>query len=99
MNASGVEIGTPYGQCPVQSEGFIDGQPYYFRARGASWSIGIGGGDPVTAPDWEYEEDYGAWPDAGYMSEAVAVDFIRKAVQLFRTANAGGGMRAGEAPR
>lgn len=99
MNASAVEIGTPYGQCPVQSEGFIDGKPYYFRARGASWSIGIGGGDPVTEPDWEYEEDYGTWPEAGYMSETEAVEFIHKAVRLFRTASASGSMRAGEAPR
>ena len=39
------------GNCPVQAEGTIDGRPFYFRARGQSWSMGIGG-DVVGDPDW-----------------------------------------------
>lgn len=31
------------GNCPVQAEGTIDGKPFYFRARGSSWSMSIGG--------------------------------------------------------
>jgi hypothetical protein len=31
---------------PLQIEGRIDGAAFYFRARGDSWSIGMGGDDP-----------------------------------------------------
>ena len=56
--------------CPLQIEGTIDGVPFYFRARGESWSIGIGGNDPVDAPQWHKCE---RWGDgryaAGWMKE------------------------------
>ena len=37
------------GHCPMQAEGTIDGVPFYFRARGRDWSMGIGQ-DPVGIP-------------------------------------------------
>jgi hypothetical protein len=40
------------GACPLQGEGFVDGLPWYFRARGESWSFGVAAapdGDPVAA--------------------------------------------------
>jgi hypothetical protein len=52
------------GNCPVQAEGTIDGVPFYFRARGEHWSIGVGGDDPVCAPEWEREEEWGDGPFA-----------------------------------
>lgn len=70
------------GNCPVQSEGLIDGKPYYFRARGDGWSIGIGG-DPVAAPEWSHEEDYGEWPSAGWMPQWEALSFIASAVRIY----------------
>lgn len=35
------EINPPVGNCPVQSEGHIEGHPYYFRARGTHWSFDV----------------------------------------------------------
>ena len=77
-------IGKPYGNCPVQAEGVVDGHDFYFRARGDSWSLGIGGEDPVAAPLWYYEEAYGVWPEAGYISDDQAYEFIQEAIKLFR---------------
>jgi hypothetical protein len=71
------------GNCPVQAEGTVDGKPFYFRARGEHWSMGIGG-EPVGAPEWEYEEAYGEWPAAGWMSTDEARAFIAQAVELYR---------------
>lgn len=71
------------GNCPVQSEGAIDGKPFYFRARGSHWSIGIGG-EPIMSPDWCYVEDYGDDKySAGWMSQYEALAFIAKAVELY----------------
>ncbi len=70
------------GNCPVQGEGTIDGKPFYFRARGDCWRLGIGG-DPVVSPEWEYGEDYGTWPDAGWMTAEEAEQFLRQAAKRF----------------
>lgn len=78
-----IEIDYLGGNCPVQAEGTIDGQPFYFRARGDSWSLGIGG-DPVGAPAWERDEVYGVWPDAGWMSEQEAMAFIEAAAMVWK---------------
>ena len=73
---------TPYGNCPVQAEGTVNGNPAYFRARGDGWSFAVSlpGVDPVeidsvSDPRAVYyrEGDWGAWPDAGWMTEAEAV--------------------------
>lgn len=79
----GIKVDTFGGSCPVQVEGTIDGLPFYFRARGASWSMSIAqdkDGDPVETfgggPGWFYEEPFGVWPDAGYMPD----DDVRKAI-------------------
>lgn len=72
------------GNCPVQAEGTINGQPFYFRARGDGWRIGIGGNDIVAAPDWSYEEDYGDGPyDAGWMTKDEARAFIKQSAEKF----------------
>lgn len=72
------------GKCPVQGEGEVDGEEFYFRSRGDSWSMSIGGPDVIGEPKWYYEEDYGQWPDAGWISEDEALSFIRKAADLYR---------------
>jgi hypothetical protein len=67
------------GNCPVQSEGTVDGKPYYFRARGEHWSMGIGG-DPVGEPEWYWREKYSDDDFvAGWMTEEEAVHFINQA--------------------
>ncbi len=74
-HAVDVVIATIGGNCPVQAEGTVNGRPFYFRARGDSWSLSIGG-DPVRDPEWEHEEWYGVWPAAGWMPEEEALAFI-----------------------
>ncbi len=64
-----IDIQTLGGSCPIQAEGFIDDQPFYFRARGSQWSMEIGGDVPLGTPQWSYEEPYGTGLfDAGRMS-------------------------------
>jgi hypothetical protein len=74
------------GNCPVQAEGVIDGQDFYFRARGSKWSMSIGGRDIILNPKWYYEEPYreeGSF-DAGWMTESEAFGFICFAIEMFR---------------
>lgn len=80
----GLKIDWLGGNCPVQAEGHVDGKPFYFRARGDHWALNIGGADVVLNPDWRHEEDYGEWPQAGWMTEDEARAFIAKAVALYR---------------
>jgi hypothetical protein len=76
------------GNCPVQATGTIDGRNFYFRARGARWSIGVGG-DSVGAPTWRYEEPYGEGPfDAGWMDTEIAKQMINKGATLYRAMTA-----------
>lgn len=73
------------GNCPVQAEGTIDDEPFYFRARGSHWSIGIGG-EPIGAPDWFRKRAYGDAPyAAGWMELDEARALIFEAAQLFHT--------------
>jgi len=66
------------GNCPVQAEGTINGVPFYFRARGQMWSLGVGA-DPVGSPDWESDAN---WGDneyaAGWMTDEEAEAIIRR---------------------
>ena len=74
------------GNCPVQAEGTIDGEPFYFRARGNAWSIGIGGRCPIVRPDWSCREAYGEDAfAAGWMSEDEARSFIFQAAERYRS--------------
>jgi hypothetical protein len=67
------------GSCPVQASGTICGEPFYFRARGSSWSMSIGGSDVVGNPMWYHSENYGEGPfDAGWMPESEALVFIQR---------------------
>jgi hypothetical protein len=71
------------GNCPVQAEGTIEGKPFYFRARGESWSLGIGG-EPVLEPEWEIEQEYGSTPfAAGWMTVDEAKAFIEYGVARY----------------
>ncbi len=80
-----VSIDAAGGNCPVQIEGHAKGKPFYFRARGEHWSLGIGG-DTVGDPDWYLEREYGSWPDAGWMPLHEAYDFLIEGVTLWRNA-------------
>lgn len=41
MNPKIIYDARPYGNCPVQSEGTINGLPFYFRSRGGHWRLSI----------------------------------------------------------
>ena len=72
------------GNCPVQAEGAIGGKEFYFRARGNSWSMSIGGDDVVLAPEFYHKEEWGDGPyAAGWMPLDVAIGFIAKAIGLY----------------
>jgi hypothetical protein len=99
LKQQGILIDEIGGACPLQAEGFIDGHPFYFRARGDRWQIGLAaqGGtqdDAVQATImrdlppgyWYYEEDYGE-PNgfaAGWMPVREGLEFIEQAAQRFR---------------
>jgi hypothetical protein len=80
-----VDIAWLDGFCPVQAEGFINGVPFYFRARGMTVAIYVGAGpDLLGSPDWHYAESYGDSPfAAGWMDLDAARAFIDKAAQLY----------------
>lgn len=68
------------GNCPVEVEGTIDGKPFYFRARGEHYTLGVGA-DPIGSPDWFWREQYS--PEkyaAGWMTEDEARAFLDQMV-------------------
>lgn len=81
------------GWVPVQGYGTIDGLPWYFRARGNSWSMSIAetpDSDPIDvrwnkASGWYYEDDYGDIIfEAGWMPYKVAWGFIKECFDKYR---------------
>lgn len=78
------------GNCPVQADGEYGGKPFYFRARGAGWSFGIGK-DPIGASDykgasdfgWGYWEEIYDWPAAGWIEEYEALSHIATALERY----------------
>lgn len=93
LKADGISVLWLSGLCPVQSQGLIDGHPYYWRARGDEWSVQIAHEKSFNVEDaitldmskiWVYREEYGVVPDAGYMPFIEALQFIEKAVNKWR---------------
>lgn len=78
------------GNCPVQAEGRICGNSFYFRARGNRWYVEVyehNDNNIISNPVpnvWKYEESYGTTPfEAGWMTEKEAEGFIIKAITLY----------------
>lgn len=85
LEATGASLDYLGGNCPVQAEGTVDGQPYYFRARGNAWELWIGqSADWWSDRAWSIERDYGSWPDAGWMPRHEALGFIVEGVVAYR---------------
>jgi hypothetical protein len=95
LGSEGIKIEWLAGLCPVQSEGHIDGHAYYFRARGAMWEMAIVPTDSVEIAvnhsvfqdqdyGWYHRQDYGTFPDAGYMPFIEAIDFIEWSAKQYR---------------
>lgn len=92
MSGHDIEDLIPGGNCPVQAHGEVDGNPAYFRARGDAWSFAISkpGTDPVDIDGmgdagalYFRDGDWGAWPDAGWMSEEDASRLIGDCIADF----------------
>ena len=80
-----IEIDYIGGICPVQAEGMIGNVKWYFRARGQSWSMRVGG-DPICRPDVCFDGDYGDNPyAAGWMPQYVALEIIADCLRRYVT--------------
>lgn len=97
MTDQAIEIDALGGNCPVQAQGKIDGEPFYFRARGQAWSLSIGsndrmrgsmgvhGRDVIGNPKWYHREEWGEDEfSAGWMPYETAREMIEKGAALFR---------------
>ena len=73
------------GKCPVQAEGLINGEPFYFRSRWKRWQFAIGK-DPVGVILGTADGFYRCAPrdfNAGYMPIDEALGIIRKCAKEF----------------
>jgi hypothetical protein len=73
------------GNCPVQAKGTVDGRFFCFRARGDGWQFHVADDKAgIFEPgEWVYEEGYGEWPEAGWITEDEARVFIAKGAKLW----------------
>jgi hypothetical protein len=81
------------GQVPVEGNGVVrraggDELHWYFRARGARWTLDVGVGEHtemgwyVDGRDavWSAGGDWGTWPEAGWMEHETAAAIVRDAL-------------------
>jgi hypothetical protein len=68
------------GVRPVEGDGWVAGECFEFRAKGARWGIVVG---DWGAPVWRHEEDYGDGRDAGSMSRDEAEALVRRECARF----------------
>lgn len=83
MSSPTLHFGPIERPCPVQCTGTVNGQPFYFRARGERWTLGVGG-DVWLKPDWFYAQAYdkGAF-EAGWMPDEEAMAFMRQGLDRY----------------
>jgi hypothetical protein len=85
----GVIINNQGGVCPVQIDGTVDGTPFYFRARGEFWTLGIGQ-EPIGEPDWFWGQRYSQEKYvAGWMPLDEARSFLFEAIARYRSGETG----------
>lgn len=72
------------GNCPVQAEGIIAGEPFYFRARWQRWSFSVGGRDIIMSPAFRHIEDWPGEPgSAGWMTFEEAISCIGRGAEAY----------------
>ena len=76
------------GLCPVQANGTIDGEPFYFRARHEHWRVEIGPGNthlvveameahPHDRAEWDRVEGLPTWEyEERYSDEEYAAGYM-----------------------
>lgn len=72
-----IRIDSLGGNCPVQADGFIDGEPFYFRSRGQHWSIEIGPGNTHRVVEVMDKARCGLWSPEANTRAADAADVMR----------------------
>ena len=82
---SGATLDWLGGNCPVQAEGFVDRQPFYFRGRGVTLEFWVG--EPGNDDAFVFEEDYEG--NAGWVSKAEAIGFIERGIAAWRASGRG----------
>jgi hypothetical protein len=84
----GIWISSIGGACPCQADGTIDGNPFYFRARHADWTLDIvkPGKDPVMPTREDRIQHFeGDDPWGGYMPPEEAAKIIVVAAGIIMT--------------
>lgn len=86
FEATGATLSSIGGNCPVQAYGDVDGQRFYFRARGDGWQFHVAPTDALIfdADTFYIDRDYGDWPEAGWMPQHEALGFIVASIAEFR---------------
>jgi hypothetical protein len=83
------------GVSPLQGCGRVDGLPWYFRARWASWSFEVVNDltvDPELLPmigtpgvtGWLIEEEWGSLTEASYMAPDVGWLIVERCIERHR---------------
>ena len=86
INTYDVRPVRPYGNCPVQAEGYLPtGAYYYFRSRYTTWSLRIGKNINEVWEDsaWVYTENKYKEHDGGWISNLEVVRNFNKAMKLY----------------
>ena len=87
IEATGATLDWLHGNCPIQAEGIVDGNVFYFRARGSRWEFHVADENAhlLTKDLFFYSEPWGYGPyDAGWMLYETAAEMIVKAIGLYR---------------
>lgn len=71
--------GKLYGEVPVQGEGEVDLDKWFFRARGNKWSFEI-----LHKKEHKINGVWGVWPDSGYMPYEEAWKLIEECISIYR---------------
>ena len=79
-----LQIVSAGGACPFQSEGTLQGHPYYFRYRHGYASLSVGGEDCVGSPLWHAGEELTDQDDGWLSFEEFTNVFTRLASRLER---------------
>lgn len=78
----------PAGSCPVQAEGTICGEDFYFRSRHRHWQVRIGDTSLFAKDSWVHIEEFPYASEespfeAGMATREESIEFIEKCARLY----------------